>query len=128
MRSQYFEFRPLQRIAERALDLPVPSRCHAWPLIQRVLADDVYAARYREKLASALGGLAAPDALAKRTHELHSLIASSLVGNQGERATHTTISSREAFESSIDGPNGLLEQMRKRQTDVRTALGQASSR
>jgi hypothetical protein len=53
-----------------------------WPLIQRVLADEVYAARYREHLARAVQGLAAPDAFDKRVRELHALIAPHVVGTR----------------------------------------------
>lgn len=94
----------------------------AWPLIQRFLADEVYAARYRELLEYSLGGLFAPDALAARARDLHTLIAPYIVGEQGERATHTTISSPEAFNTSLDGPDGLLARVQQRQDAVRAAL------
>jgi hypothetical protein len=96
-----------------------------WPLIQRVLADDVYAARYREHLARALEGLAAPGAIETRVRELHALIAPHVVGRQGERQTHTTISSPAAFEGAIDG---LLDSIKSRQAAVRTALAEAVTR
>ena len=66
-----------------------------WPLIQRVLADEVYAARYREYLARALEGLAAPGTIDTRVRELHALIAPHVVGRRGERPTahHHLISS-----------------------------------
>lgn len=99
-----------------------------WPLIQRLLADDVYARRYREHLGHALGGLFASDAVDKRARELHNLIASSVVGAQGERATHTTVASPAAFERAIDGPGGLLDLIRQRRDAVRTALEGANSR
>lgn len=94
----------------------------AWPLIQRFLADEVYAARYRELLEYSLGGLFAPDALAARARDLHNLIAPYIVGEQGERATHTTISSPEAFNTSLHGPDGLLARVKQRQDAVRAAL------
>jgi spore coat protein H len=96
-----------------------------WPLIQRVLADDVYAARYREHLARALEGLAAPGAIETRVRELHALIAPHVVGRQGERQTHTTVSSPAAFEGAIDG---LLDSIKSRQAAVRTALAEAVTR
>lgn len=99
-----------------------------WPLIGRLLADEVYAARYRQFLQQALRGLFAPDAAARRLRELHALIAPAIVGERGERPTHTTISSRAAFERSIDGPDGLVSFVRARHEAVRTALGAAAAR
>jgi hypothetical protein len=93
-----------------------------WPLISRLMADEVYAARYREHLAQALEGLFAPEAAAVRMRQLHALIASSVVGDSGERPGHTTISSREAFEGSIDGPGGLREVIERRREVIRQAL------
>ncbi|MGB7218299.1 MAG: CotH kinase family protein [Vicinamibacterales bacterium] len=93
-----------------------------WPLIQRVLADPLYQQRYRTELERALGGLMAPAALAKRARELHALIASSVTGRDGERATHTTISSAAAFEASIDGPDGLIPFVQTREQMIRNAL------
>lgn len=99
-----------------------------WPLIQRLIADQVYAARYRALLVEAMGGLFAPSAFEKRARELHALIRSSVVGPQGERPTHTTITSAEAFEGSLDGPDGLIQRVARRQADVRAALDRASRR
>jgi spore coat protein H len=100
----------------------------SWPLIKLLLADAVYAARYRELLAHALGGLFAPDAFERRARELHTLIRSSVVGERGERPTHTTINSPEAFEGALDGPNGLLERVRRRHALIRTALDSVTGR
>jgi hypothetical protein len=99
-----------------------------WPLIQRLLADDIYAARYRGYLEHALGGLFAPQPLEQRVRELHSLIAPSVVGERGERPTHTTISSREGFERALDGPAGLLGQIQQRRDAIRAALAGAATR
>ncbi|HEX5109061.1 MAG TPA: CotH kinase family protein [Vicinamibacterales bacterium] len=93
-----------------------------WPLISRLMADDVYGARYREHLAHALEGLLAPNAAVARMRQLHALIFDSVVGDRGELPGHTTISSRESFERSIDGPNGLLEIIERRHEAIRKAL------
>jgi hypothetical protein len=90
-----------------------------WPLIRRLLADVVYAARYRTHLADALGGRYSIDAAGKRLRELHALIAPWVVGDRGERLTHTTISSPEAFETSIDA---VMTVVRQRHEAIRTAL------
>lgn len=95
----------------------------SWPLIQRLLADEVYAARYRTFLRSSMEGLSAEAAFAARARELHALVAASVVGPGGERPGATTVSSREAFEASVDGANGLVEAMRRRRAAIGTAVG-----
>ena len=90
-----------------------------WPLIQRLLSDAVYAQRYRAALQRALDGLLAPEAFERRAQTLHALIASAVLA---ERPTHTSISSADAFKSSLDGPGGLIASLRARQDEVRTAL------
>jgi len=93
-----------------------------WPLIGRLLADDVYAARYRTQLQHALGGLVEPGAFERRARDLHRMITPAVVGEQGERPTHSTISSREAFVRALDGAEGLVARLRARQEAVRSAL------
>jgi spore coat protein CotH len=93
-----------------------------WPLISRLMADDVYAARYREHLARALEGLFAPDAASARMRQLHALILDSVVGDRGERPGHTTISSPDGFERSIEGAGGLREIIERRHDVIRKAL------
>jgi hypothetical protein len=93
-----------------------------WPLISRLMADEVYAARYRDHLARALEGLFAADAAVARMRQLHTLIATSVVGDRGERSSHTTVSSPEGFERSIDGPGGLREVIERRHETIRKAL------
>jgi hypothetical protein len=96
-----------------------------WPLIQRLLADDVYAARYRSALEGALDGLLAPEAFERRARALHALIASAVLA---ERPTHTTISSADAFKTALDGPDGLIARLRARQDEVRIALARPRTR
>ena len=100
----------------------------AWPLIGRLLADEVYAARYRDFLTNALEGLLAPAAFEKRARDLHALIAPAVTGPRGERPTHTTVTSPEAFERSLDGPDGLVERVARRRTAIRTALAETGAR
>ena len=107
-------------------DILHTQRGSQWPLISRLLADEVYAARYREHLARALEGLLAPDASAARMRQLHALITSSVAGDGRERPSHTTISSAGAFEQSIDGPGGLREIVERRHAAIRKALAAAS--
>ena len=93
-----------------------------WPLISRLMADEVYAARYREHLARALEGLFAPAAAVVRMRQLHTLVASSVVGDRGERSSYTTISSPAAFDRSVDGPGGLRDVIERRHAAIRKAL------
>ena len=110
----------LLRECSAAASMSFTSRsAREWPLIQRLLRDEVYAARYRAHLEHALEGLFAPEAASKKLLQLHALIAQSVVG---ERSSNTTVSSPAAFESSVDGPDGLPELVRQRRDIVRTAL------
>jgi spore coat protein H len=95
----------------------------AWPLISRLLAVPEYSARYRSFLKEALGGLMAPDAVARRVRELHDLIAPAVVGPNGELKTHTTVSSEAAFRES---PDALLGQIALQRNRVRAALAESA--
>lgn len=97
-----------------------------WPLIQRLLADPVYQAKYRLELGRSLEGLMAPEALLRRARELHRLVTPFVTGPQGERASHTTISSPAAFTAGIDGPGGLAADVAARRTLVQNVLRPAA--
>jgi len=99
-----------------------------WPLISRVLADAVYRDRYRELLAEAIQGAFAVDAFAERARQLHTLVAPWVVGSDGERTSHTTISSPEAFETSVEGPSGLVDVVERRHATIRATLAGADVR
>jgi spore coat protein H len=94
----------------------------SWPLISRVLADPAYAIRYRELLVESQGGLFEEGAASRRLRELHDLVAPHVVGEQGEVAGFTTISSAAAFLASIDGETGLIAHFAARRTRVADAL------
>ena len=93
-----------------------------WPLISRTLNDPTYRQRYRHLLSEALGGLFDVEHAAARMRELHSLIESHVVGENGENASHTTISSAEAFQQSVDGEKGLVANIANRHARVVEAL------
>jgi hypothetical protein len=57
--------------------------------------------------------------------ELHTLISSAVAD---ERQIATTGGSLETFERSVDGPNGLVEFVTRRQTLVREALAGTAPR
>jgi hypothetical protein len=91
----------------------------SWPLISRILADDVYAARYRLAIEQALDGMLAPEPFAARVQELHALIESSVIGASGERPTHTTLTSPAGFAQSA---YYLITQMERQRDAARGAL------
>jgi hypothetical protein len=103
-------------------DLLHRNAAERWPLLRNVMADEVYAARYRVHLTQALQGAFEYETFARRARQLHALVAPFVTGPQGERPTHTTLSSPEAFAQAVDGPGGLLELVRRRQADIRDAL------
>ncbi|MEK7704228.1 MAG: CotH kinase family protein [Myxococcota bacterium] len=93
-----------------------------WPLISRALADPTYRQRYRDLLSEVLGGLFEVENAAARMREMHSLIEPHVIGDNGENATHTTISSAEAFTQSVDGEEGLVAHIANRHARVAEAL------
>lgn len=72
-----------------------------WPLIRRLLDDPVYMGIYKDAVREAADGVYAEDTARQRFGELHELIAPYVVGDDGEEAGSTTISSEAAFESSV---------------------------
>jgi len=94
----------------------------SWPLIARILADDVYATRYRLALEQALDGMLAPETFDARVRELHALVAPFVVGPNGERPSHTTLNSPGGFERADDQ---LIELMTTQREAARTALAAA---
>jgi spore coat protein H len=93
-----------------------------WPLISVLLSDAVYVGTYEAKLALAIEGSFAEEAVAARLRELHTVIAPYVTGIHGETESHTTISSAAAFDESVDGANGLVAHFATRRARVREAL------
>lgn len=93
----------------------------AWPLIKRILADEIYAARYHELLSEAVTGYLSPGRFEARAETLHAMIAPFVVGELGERPQHTTLSSPGAFDAALPE---LIEQVRQRVNRIRARLGQ----
>jgi hypothetical protein len=110
---------PLEVMAMPGDDILHTEAGDSWPLISRLLEDDVYAARYRKLLAQTFDGLLAPAAFEARAAELHALIAPYVVGEFGERRTHTTLRSQANFENSVVA---LVRFAASRQDQVRDAL------
>jgi CotH protein len=93
-----------------------------WPLISFLLSDAVYAEIYRAKLDHAIGGLFEEGLGGDRLRALHALIAPYVTGANAETASYTTISSTEAFDESVDGPNGLIAHFATRRARVQEAI------
>lgn len=93
-----------------------------WPLISRTIAIPAYMQRYRELLAESQGGLFEEAAATARLRQLHELIAPHVVGEHGELAGYTTISSADAFLASVDGALGLVAHLAARRARVAEAL------
>jgi len=93
----------------------------AWPLIKRILADETYAARYRELLAGAIDGYLAPQRFEARAQALHTLIGPYVVGESDERPASVSPSAAAAFETALAD---LVEHVTQRGNRIRAALEQ----
>jgi len=93
-----------------------------WPLISKLLADETLAASYRRHVQEALEGLGGEAAAVERMKQMHDLVRPHVVGDEGELATHTTVTSEEAFLDAVEGPSGLATFYRGRHVRVREAL------
>ncbi|KIG14971.1 Cellulosomal protein [Enhygromyxa salina] len=94
-----------------------------WPMIRRLLDDEVYSAAYRDKLLDLQTGafdLQTTTALAQTYHDL---ITPYVVGADGEQPGYTFLNSDAAFESSISGGNNAIaDHIADRHADVSAAL------
>ena len=73
-----------------------------WPLIRYLLDDEHYQARYTAYVSRVSSSVLEPEALAARCQELHDLIEPTVVGDGGEQAGYTFLSSPAAFDASCD--------------------------
>ena len=92
-----------------------------WPLIRRLMDDEVYRARYEELLAEALVGAMEVETFRAQAETLHALIEPYVIGDDGERAESTMLSSDAAFEGSVDE---LVEHVESRHEVVTEALAE----
>ncbi len=92
----------------------------SWPLIRYLLDDPVYAAIYYEELERALDGPLEVQAFSARAQELHDLISPYA---EQEQEPYTQLSSWQAFESSVSGPDGLVAHVEERRAAVVELLG-----
>ena len=94
-----------------------------WPMIRRLLDDEVYMAAYRAKLLELQSGGFALDATIQLAEDYHDLIAPYVVGADGERAGYTFLSSDAEFESSVHGGStALADHITARHAAVTDAL------
>ena len=94
-----------------------------WPMIRRLLDDEVYNATYRERLLELQTGAFDHDATVELANRYHDLISPYVVGDDGEVRGHTFLSSDAAFEASITGgPTALADHIAARHAAVTDAL------
>lgn len=92
-----------------------------WPLIRRLMDDEVYRARYEALLAEAVVGAMEVETFRDKAETLHALIEPYVIGEDGERAESTMLSSEAAFEGSVDD---LVEHIESRHEVVTEALAE----
>jgi hypothetical protein len=73
-----------------------------WPLIRFLLDDTTYRARYRTHVEAALRSVLDVGHVAARLRQEHALIATHVVGPEGERPGRTFLASPEAFDSGLE--------------------------
>lgn len=95
-----------------------------WPLISRILAEQPYREKYETYLGEVLEGAFEESSFSARATALHEMIEPYVVGDSGEVAPYTNLSSEAAFGDSLSGPGGLLEHVTSRHELVTSALGQ----
>jgi spore coat protein CotH len=95
-----------------------------WPMIRRLLDDEVYAATYREKLAQLLAGPFSEQTVKAQIQANHDLIAPYVSGPESqEAAPYTFLSSLAAFDASLDtGTDALFPHVDARIAAVQAAL------
>lgn len=79
-----------------------------WPMIRRLLDDEVYSASYRSKLLELQSGAFELAATSELAQSYHDLIAPYVVGADGEQPGYSFLSSTAAFEGSIHGGNDAI--------------------
>ena len=80
-----------------------------WPLIRNLLDDPVYSAQYYQELDAARGGAFDEATVVARMRAYHDLIAPYVVGEDGEQAPYSFLSSDAEFEGSLDSTATALE-------------------
>lgn len=94
-----------------------------WPMIRRLLDDEVYNATYRQNLLDLQTGAFDLDTTSALAQTYHDLIAPYVVGSDGEQAGYTFLASDAAFESSISGGNNAIaDHIADRHAEVSAAL------
>jgi len=94
-----------------------------WPMIRRLLDDEVYNATYRERLLEVQTEAFASDATIALANRYHELISPYVVGEDGEIGGYTFLSSDTAFTTSITGgASAIAEHIVARHAAVNSAL------
>lgn len=88
----------------------------SWPLITKLMEDEVYAAIYYEDVEKTLTGPLEIETFTARTEELHNLIAPYV---EAEVEPYTQLSSQAEFESSVEE---LVDHVEERKAAVEELL------
>jgi spore coat protein H len=91
----------------------------SWPLIRYLLDDSVYYETYTTYVQQVSEGAFEPTKIEAILNEWHELITPYVVGDEGEQAGYTHLSSEEAFDRSLDE---LIAHIYQRQTLVEEFL------
>ncbi|MCP4757247.1 MAG: spore coat protein [Proteobacteria bacterium] len=95
-----------------------------WPLIQFVLADQVYRAAYKRVLEATIKGPFAIGAVHALIDKYHNLVAPYVIGPKETEAYPYTNTTAEGFTNSVDGMESALKpHVESRHAAVKAALG-----
>jgi hypothetical protein len=86
----------------RAPSLSLDEITEDWPLIRYLLDDEQYHTRYTAYVRRVSESALEPEALAAKCRELHALIEPYVVGEGGEQADYTFLSSPTAFDAATE--------------------------
>lgn len=84
-----------------ALTIDLAGADESWPLIRFIMDDPVYHAQYVADVDEVSRTVFEPEKMAATYQALHDLIAPYVVGENGEIASYTYLSSAEAFEAAL---------------------------
>jgi spore coat protein CotH len=94
-----------------------------WPLIRRLLDDQVYRDAYRSIVEDLLNSVLEPSRVSTRVRAEYDRIAPYVVGSNGEAPERSFAGTPAQFEAAAVGPAGIAALLQSRTTAARAALG-----
>jgi len=110
------------RVGANAIDVFHDDADASWPLIRFLMDDPVYRGQYGRHLQELVRTVFEPSRFGARVRAAHTLIASHVIGRDGEEPGRTFIANPQAFDDAVYGPRGLLVFAQNRQAAILTAL------